>query len=56
MKEPNGKGLANRSNPESFTGHSNMTGEALTRAHAPAILSLLPGGGSWANQRPFSNR
>ena len=34
MKEPYGKGLATRPDPESCAGHGNMTGEALTRAHA----------------------
>ena len=39
MKEPHGKALANRSNPESCAGHGNMAGEALTRAHAGQPLS-----------------
>jgi hypothetical protein len=34
MKEPDGKGLANRSNPESCAGGGNIAGEALTGAHA----------------------
>jgi hypothetical protein len=34
MKEPYGKGLATHPNPESCADHGNMTGEALTRAHA----------------------
>ena len=39
MKEPYGKGLATRPGPESFAGHGNMAGEALTRAHAGQPLS-----------------
>ena len=39
MKEPYGKGLATRPGPESCAGHGNMTGEALTRAHAGQPLS-----------------
>lgn len=39
MKEPYGKGLATHSDPESCAGHGNMTGEALTRAHAGQPLS-----------------
>ena len=39
MKEPYGKGLAPRPDPESCAGHGNMTGEALTRAHAGQPLS-----------------
>jgi hypothetical protein len=34
MKEPYGKGLATRPDPESCAGHGNMAGEALTGAHA----------------------
>ncbi len=34
MKEPHGKGVANRSNPESCAGGGNIAGEALTGAHA----------------------
>ena len=34
MKEPHRKGVANHPDPESCAGHGNMTGEALTRAHA----------------------
>ena len=39
MKEPYGKGLATHPDPESCAGHGNMTGEALTRAHAGQPLS-----------------
>ena len=39
MKEPHGKGLANRSNPESCAGRGNTTGEALTGAHTGQPLS-----------------
>ena len=39
MKEPYGKGLATRPDPESCAGHGNMAGEALTRAHAGQPLS-----------------
>ena len=39
MKEPYGKGLATRPGPESCAGHGNMTGEALTMAHAGQPLS-----------------
>ena len=39
MKEPYGKGLATHPDPESCTGRGNMTGEALTRAHAGQPLS-----------------
>ncbi len=42
MKEPHGKGLANRSNPESCAGHGNMAGEALTRAHTGQPLRSEP--------------
>jgi hypothetical protein len=34
MKEPYGKGLATRPDPESCASHGNTAGEALTRAHA----------------------
>jgi hypothetical protein len=38
MKEPYGKGLATRPGPESYAGHGNMTGEALTfGTRRPAI-------------------
>ena len=39
MKEPYGKGLATRPDPESCAGHGNRTGEALTRAHVGQPLS-----------------
>ncbi len=39
MREPYGKGLATHPGPESCAGHGNMTGEALTRAHAGKLLS-----------------
>ena len=39
MKEPHRKGVANHPDPESCAGHGNMTGEALTRAHAGQPLS-----------------
>jgi len=38
MKEPHGKGVANRSNPESCAGGGNIAGEALTHGtRRPAI-------------------
>jgi hypothetical protein len=39
MQEPHGKGVANRSNPESCASHGNTAGEALTGAHAGQPLS-----------------
>jgi hypothetical protein len=39
MKEPYGKGLATRPDPESCASHGNTTGEALTRAHAGQPLN-----------------
>ena len=40
MKEPYGKGLATRPGPESWAGHGNMMGEALTRVRAGQPLSF----------------
>ena len=34
MKEPRGKAITKRSNPESCAGGGNIAGEALTGAHA----------------------
>ncbi len=39
MKEPHGKEVANRYNPESCAGDGNIAGEALTGAHAGQPLS-----------------
>ena len=39
MQEPHGKGLANRSNPESCAGGGNIAGEALTRTHTGQPLA-----------------
>jgi hypothetical protein len=53
MKEPYEKGLATHPGPESCAGHGNMTGEALTGAHAGQPLSseiILPAG------RPCSDK
>jgi hypothetical protein len=39
MKEPYGKGIANRPDPESCAGGGNIAGEALTGAHAGQPLN-----------------
>jgi hypothetical protein len=40
MKEPYRKGIANHSSPESYAGHSNTAGEALTTTNAGQPLVL----------------
>ena len=44
MKEPDGKGTADHSNPESCAGSGNIAGEALPRAHAgqPSAVPTPP--------------
>ena len=53
MKEPHGKGVANRSNPESCAGGGNNAGEALTGAHVgqPSSSEISP-----SACRPCSDR